>query len=72
MDRRTRELTDELINRHGLMMDFAEISHEIGMKNKVAVHAFLEGLPVYAVGKRRRWLASDVARRILEGEETQY
>ena len=72
MNRRLQEIETAIISRHGAMLNFAEVSHEIGMKNKIAVHAFLEGLPVFTIGKRKRWLAHDIALRILEGEDTQY
>lgn len=67
--RKLEALTAEIIGRHSPMMTFSDVSAEIGMRNKIAVHAFLEGLPVYRVSSRRRWMASDVARRILESEE---
>ena len=71
-NKRLQQIEDAIISRHGAMLNFAEVSHEIGMKNKVAVHAFLEGLPTFTIGKRKRWLAHDIAQRILEGEDIQY
>lgn len=69
MDRKKlEEIEKDILTRHNSLLTFADVSAEIGMKNKVAVHAFLEGLPVYMIGRRRKWRAADIAKRILQGE----
>ena len=68
MNRRLEAIERSIVSRHGAMLTFADVSVEIGSKNKIVVHYFLEGLPVYRIGSRKKWRAADIARRIYDGE----
>ena len=65
---RQKELEDDIRSRHGGMLSAAEVGREIGVQNKASVRRFLEGLPAYEVGGRRRWRIADVAKRLADSE----
>lgn len=61
-----RELEEELRKRYGGMMTTHEISIELGKAHYNTTRSFMEGVPCRLVGKSKRYLSSDVAKRIYE------
>ena len=51
-------------NGHPEMMSETDVARAIGLSRPDQARAFMEGCPVYLIGKRRKYMRSDVIRQI--------
>ena len=65
---RQLEIEMDLRSRHKGMMNISEIAEELGLTNRQITAEFVEGLPSYLVGHRRKWRIADIARRLADYE----
>ena len=67
MDR--KQLTNDLRTHYGLMLSVAEATMALGFKDRKATIRFLDGLQRCDMGKEKKYVASDIAKRIEERME---
>ena len=63
-----RDYADELRKNYGGMMTISDIAVELGNVALSTAYRFIEGATCYTVNGRRRWMVTDVAKKILECE----
>lgn len=60
------EIAEDIKRRYGVMLNIRQATEALGWKDPKATKKFLFGLGVCNMGKERKYLAIDVARRIDE------
>lgn len=61
-----REIADDLKRTYGAMLNIQQATEALGWRSRNATKKFLEGLDVCDMGKEKKYLAIDIARRIDE------
>ena len=64
-----RDYADELRKNYGGMMTISDIAVELGNVALSTAYRFIEGATYYNVNGRRRWMVTEVAKKILDCEE---
>lgn len=60
-----RRVAEELkANGHKEMMTETDVARALGLSRPDQARAFMEGCPVHLIGKRRKYMRSDVIRQI--------
>lgn len=59
-------IADEIRRNYGGMMSTADIARFLNVKDGRTVQKFVADIPFYDVNGRRKWMASDVARKMAE------
>ena len=59
-----KELLADLRAQYGNMLNIGEATEAIGYSDRNAAKKFFAGLPLYDMGKEKKFLAIDVAKRI--------
>ena len=59
-----KEILSDIRSQYGNMVNIREAGEILGYKDRTAIKRFLEGLPIYDMGKEKKYMAIDVARRI--------
>lgn len=59
-----REILQDIRSQYGNMLNIREAGECIGYKDRAATKRFLEGLPVYDMGKEKKYMALDIAKRL--------
>lgn len=63
---RQREIENSLRSNYGGSLTIGDLCDLLHTKERRTASGFMEGLPYFTVGKRKRWRAEDVAKRIYE------
>lgn len=59
-----QEIIDDIRQTYGTMLNLREATEALGWTNKRATKKFLEGVPAIDMGKEKKYMAIDIARRI--------
>lgn len=62
-------IINDIRKNYGNMLNLTQMTNALGFKDKRAALRFMEGVPFCNMGKEKKWLAIDVARRIYERME---
>lgn len=60
----------DIRKNYGNMLNIQQATAALGYKDRKATKKFLEGVPTCDMGKEKKYLAIDVARRIVERSGT--
>lgn len=63
-----KEILTDIRSQYGNMVNIREACEILGFKDRTATKRFLSGLPVYDMGKEKKYLAIDIAKRIGSAE----
>ena len=63
-----REISDDIKRTYGSVINKREAADYLGMCRTKTID-FLEGVPYYATGKEKKYLAIDIARKLETCEE---
>jgi len=63
---RRQEIINDLRENYGNMLNLTQATKALGFKDRRAALKFLQGVPYCNMGKEKKWLAIDSARRIYE------
>lgn|GEM_PF-4632132 len=66
---RRQEIINDLRENYGNMLNLTQTTKALGFKDRRAALKFLQGVPYCNMGKEKKWLAIDIARRIYERME---
>lgn len=61
-----QKIIDDLRKNFGYMMNIQKATAALGYKDRAAAVKFLEGLPYVKMGKEKKYLASDIGKRIYD------
>ncbi|NCC83651.1 MAG: hypothetical protein EOM03_05935 [Clostridia bacterium] len=61
-----REIVTDIRRQYGNMLNVRQLTECLGYSDTRAALRFMEGIPVCDMGKEKKYLAIDVARRIHE------
>ncbi|NCB52257.1 MAG: hypothetical protein EOM54_10300 [Clostridia bacterium] len=61
-----QEIVADIRKNYGNMINLREAGEVLGFSDKRAIKNFLEGVPCCQMGKEKKYLAIDVARRIYD------
>ena len=59
-----KEILSDIRSRYGNMVNIREAGEVLGYSDRAAIKRFLDGLPIYDMGKEKKYMAIDVAKRI--------
>jgi len=62
-------ITSDIRKNYGNMLNIAQLARALGYKDRRAAVAFMEGVPAINMGKEKKYLATDVAKRICDRME---
>ena len=61
-----QEIINDIRRSYGVMLNVTEATKALGFSDKRAASRFLEGIPRCDMGREKKYLASDIAKRIYE------
>lgn len=61
-----REIINDILKNYGNMLNLMEATNALGFSDKRAALRFLDGVPYCDMGKRKKYLAIDIGRRIYD------
>ena len=64
-----REILDDIRKTYGNALNIQQLTAALGFKDRRAAKNFMVGIPPIDMGKEKKWLAIDVARRIYDKQE---
>ena len=64
-----RAILDDIRKTYGNALNIQQLTAALGFKDRQAAKNFMVGIPPINMGKEKKWLAIDVARRICERQE---
>lgn len=59
-----KEMLADIRSQYGNMINIREACELLGYSDRTATKRFLEGLPMYDMGKEKKYLAIDIVKRI--------
>lgn len=59
-----KEILQDIRSQYGNMVNITEAGKLLGYSDRTATKRFLEGLPIYDLGKEKKYMAIDIAKRI--------
>ncbi len=62
-------IVNDIRQNYGVMLNVTEATKALGFSDKRAAMRFLEGIPRCDMGREKKYLASDIAKRIYERME---
>lgn len=65
----TKQDVKRSLQKHGEFLSVTDVATALGVKRDTAREYFLDGLDYICVGKKKLYLASDVAGKILERKQ---
>lgn len=64
------EITNDIRKNYGNALNIQQLTAALGFKDRRAAKNFMDGIPPIDMGKEKKYLAIDVARRIYDRQET--
>lgn len=64
-----QEITTDIRKTYGNALSIQQLTEALGFKDRRAAKNFMAGIPPINMGKERKYLAIDVARRIYDRQE---
>lgn len=64
-----REILDDIRRTYGNALNIQQLTSALGFKDRRAAKNFMAGIPPIDMGKEKKYLAIDVARRIYDRQE---
>lgn len=64
-----RAILDDIRINYGNALNIQQLTAALGFKDRRAAKNFMTGIPPIDMGKEKKWLAIDVARRIYDKQE---
>lgn len=65
-----QEIIDDLRKRYGNMLNIQQATAALGYRDREATKKYLAGLPVFSMGKEKKFMAIDIGRRLYASMST--